>query len=317
MHISSLDVELVEDEIALGPLKKTRVRGSPKRRKDRLTRHHVVGYVRLGSFEQEVGYPSLDKQRELVTDYALKHSLCLEGIYDDAPITPAGPISCSLGGILSLLDDVFRDKKIRYVIITAPDRLQREELKREEQHTVDIEWELIRRRREILVVGRDMPEIIPEQNARSSLKGRTGSNESSLPIGEKLLRGRVKAAAEGRHQSGPAPYGYERDYSERREKGVLIVPHEIESKIVVQIFDEYMRLRSLKKLQDRLEDLGIRTRREKRWSRAGLAWILRNETYIGFVNFSKVRSQGIHQPLVDKFTFEATQGILSRRSNKN
>lgn len=310
MFISSTTLELDEVETHFARPKRNEACGYSKRKRVRLRRHHVVGYVRLGPLEQEVGYPSLDEQRQLITEYVHKHFLALEGIYDDAPIEPAGPINCSLGGVMSLLDDVLRDKKIRYVIVTASDRLKREEV------DFDIEWELIRRRRKVLIIGKNIPEKIADHDSKSFRKRREENSEISLPIGEKLLRGRVKAAAEGRHQSGPAPYGYQRDYSERREKGVLIIPHPDESKVVITIFDEYIRLKSLKKLQDCLEDLEIRTRRDKRWSRAGLAWILRNETYIGFVNFARIRSQGIHQPLIDKFTFGSVQEILSRRSNK-
>src|SRR5690606_41459898 len=51
------------------------------------------------------------------------------------------------------------------------------------------------------------------------------------------------------------------------------------------IFREYLRLLSMKRLIKLLDERGLRTRRGKRWSRAGVSWILKNDTYVGRVHF--------------------------------
>jgi DNA invertase Pin-like site-specific DNA recombinase len=58
-------------------------------------------------------------------------------------------------------------------------------------------------------------------------------------IAERLLRGREEGAKAGKHQSGPAPYGYRRDYSQRSTQGVLLVPDEKEGEVVQLIFREH------------------------------------------------------------------------------
>ena len=126
---------------------------------------------------------------------------------------------------------------------------------------------------------------------------------------------REAGARAGKHQSGPAPYGYRRDYSKRSTDGVLLVPDETESDVVRLIFREYLRLRSMKRLIKLLDSQGLRTRRGKRWSRAGVSWILKNDTYVGRVHFGKIRVKGRHESIVPPIVFNKVQKLI-RQNNK-
>lgn len=131
-------------------------------------------------------------------------------------------------------------------------------------------------------------------------------------IALRLLRGREAGARAGRVQSGPCPFGYRRDYSRRNKRvgAPILVVHEPEAEIVRLIFREYLRLRSMKKLIKLLEDLGHGSRRGKRWSRAGIAWILKNDTYRGRVHFGAIRTRGEHEAIVAPIVFNKAQALI-------
>jgi hypothetical protein len=131
-------------------------------------------------------------------------------------------------------------------------------------------------------------------------------------LAARLLRGRLNGAKDGRHQSGPAPYGYRRP----REKVAFGEHHPLlevdleEADVVRRIFREYLRVRSMKRLVELLNVSGSRTRRNKEWSRAGVAWILKNDTYVGRVHFGEVKAHGRHPPIVSWIIFNKANKLI-------
>lgn len=134
-------------------------------------------------------------------------------------------------------------------------------------------------------------------------------------VAERLLRGRREGAKAGRHQSGPAPYGYRRDYTDRATKGARLVIEPREAAIVRMMFKEYLRRKSMKKLIEHLESQGIKTRSQKHWSRAGVSWILRNRTYLGHVHFGDISVKGEHPAIISPIIFNKVQKLI-RKNNK-
>lgn len=133
--------------------------------------------------------------------------------------------------------------------------------------------------------------------------------EPDPALSARLLRGRLEGARSGKHQSGPAPYGYERD------RGRFLVVCEREAELVRFMFRVYPKVRSLRRLAEMLAKW--RTRQGKRWSRAGIAWILGNETYLGKVHFGPVRvAEGTHDALVSPIVFNVVQA-LRRKLDKH
>ena len=141
-----------------------------------------------------------------------------------------------------------------------------------------------------------------------------------VDVSTRLKRGRFKGAKNGYHQSGPAPYGYmrkrERKSPDENRTRRVIVPHPEESKIVQLIFREYLRLGSLAKLINALADRGIRTRRGKPWSRAGLSWIIKNETYLGMVGFGEIHTRGKHEAIISRIVFNKANKRMSRNNKR-
>jgi hypothetical protein len=132
----------------------------------------------------------------------------------------------------------------------------------------------------------------------------------------RLLRGRENGARQGKHQSGTAPYGYVRDYTARgRRRGVPLKIEPLEAEVIRTIFRSYAKLRSMKRVVEELNAAGMSTRRGKQWSRAGIAWILKNETYIGRVHFGSIRARGEHEAIVAPAAFQRIQ-VLIRKNDK-
>lgn len=131
-----------------------------------------------------------------------------------------------------------------------------------------------------------------------------------------LASARRAGARAGRHQGGPAPFGYRRDYTQG-ERGGRLIPEPSEAQVVRRMFRSYLRLGSLKRLIEALDDDGIRTRRGKTWSRAGLAWILKNETYLGKVHFGATRAKGIHPAIISPGVFKQVQQLIRKNNKRN
>lgn len=135
-------------------------------------------------------------------------------------------------------------------------------------------------------------------------------------IAQRLLRGREAGARAGKHQSGPAPFGYMRDYSARTYEGVKLIPDPEEAEIVKLIFKEYLRRKSMKRVIESLNSQKITTRRGKRWSRAGISWILKNETYLGRVHFGKIRAKGRHPAIISPIIFNKVQKLMKKNNKR-
>lgn len=158
----------------------------------------------------------------------------------------------------------------------------------------------------------DMRKRIPTKR-----KAKPKAKKPLETVSERLLRGRVNSAKKGYHQTGPAPYGYRRDYSSHPASPPILVPEPEEALVVRECFRYYLRLRSMKRLVAHLNGQGLRTRRGKEWSRAGIAWILKNETYLGRVHFGDVRASGKHQALVSPIIFNKVQVLIRKNDKRN
>jgi len=136
----------------------------------------------------------------------------------------------------------------------------------------------------------------------------------------RLLRGREEGARQGKHQSGTAPYGYVRDYTSRGKtssgKGVPLVIHAEEAEIVKLIFRLYLRHRSMKKVIEVLLEKGYKTRRDKEWSRAGISWILKNDTYLGRVHFGAIRTKGEHEAIIAPIVYYKAQKLIRKNDKR-
>lgn len=136
-----------------------------------------------------------------------------------------------------------------------------------------------------------------------------------------LLEGRRQAVANGYKASGTIPFGYKRGPAEIDDDGRIhqtIVPDPEDAPKVATIFRLYLRHRSIEKVIRALVAAGIpATRRGGPWSRAGISWILHNDTYIGRTHFGPVRARGRHDPIVAPIVFYKAQKLIRKNNKRN
>ena len=274
----------------------------------------VVGYARTSWEEQRThSHPSVEQQEARLREFARRTHLSLEEVHVD---TGLGPKHGTCAGLVSILDEMMDGAEWQAVLVTGLDRLTNISTV-----SVDPFAELREWGKRILVVNeatavelRRLEPARPAPEPKAPLP-QTPSGQQRRRIAERLLKGREAGARAGKHQSGPAPYGYRRDYTRRGSEGVLLVPDDHEAEVVRMIFREYLRLRSMKRLIKLLDEMGLRTRRGKRWSRAGVSWILKNDTYVGRVHFGKIRARGRHDSIVPPIVYNKVQKLI-RLNNK-
>lgn len=127
-----------------------------------------------------------------------------------------------------------------------------------------------------------------------------------------LCEGRRAAAIKGRSIAGPAPFGYLRDAT-----GALQAQAQ-EVVIVQRIFSSYLKpYGTIGKVANELNAAGIAPRHGKQWSRAAIAYLLKNPTYAGRIRYGEIASQGQHRAIISSIIFNKTQTKLAaKRTNR-
>jgi site-specific DNA recombinase len=124
-------------------------------------------------------------------------------------------------------------------------------------------------------------------------------------IVDRVTAGIERRAREGKWATGRLPFGYRRN--ERKE----VVPDECTAPTVRRIFDLYAR-----------EQLGTAAVARvlthapapaAGWQPAVVQWVLENEAYLGRVIWRGEGLPGLHEALVDEFTFARAQRLLRER----
>ncbi len=107
---------------------------------------------------------------------------------------------------------------------------------------------------------------------------------------------------------GKTPYGYNKD-----EHNVLI-PEEPYANNVKQLFNLYLELKSVDKLQSKIKELGIKSRTNKLFARGNLYQILSNKVYVGKLQHKDKEYEGQHEAIIDNNTFNQVQELLQENA---
>ncbi len=132
------------------------------------------------------------------------------------------------------------------------------------------------------------------------------------------IRDKIAASKQkGMWMGGFPPLGYQR--IERK-----LLPDPIECKTVKLIFNQYLKLKSVRALADFLFAGNIKTPQrvskkgriygDKEYSRGHLYKILNNPIYIGMVRHKDKVYEGQHEGIIDKAVFEYAQELLNRQA---
>lgn len=132
------------------------------------------------------------------------------------------------------------------------------------------------------------------------------ANHQRMEIKRKLAKGRRTKAEQGTKACGVAPYGYKWDNAQ-------IVIDTDKAEIVKEIYSLYNNGASLQNIADTLNDRGITTDRDKKFSKQAISVILKNDFYVGTVTHGDIKKQGTHDAIVSKVLF----GRIQSKMNKN
>lgn len=254
-------------------------------------RSWAIGYVRART-EAELP-PVVAGLRE----WAGRKRVKLAGVFVDTGVYLAKRTRHveSLCGITDLLDRVAGDDPPDFVLVADPEHLTAS------SWTVDVPGELKMLGTQVVVMN--TPVAVRVRAANVVNVERVCRPSSPCPTrAASMLEGRRRSVREGFKGSGPVPYGYMRGVPEAGR--ATIVPDAAEAEVVRWIFTTYLRPgASIARLVVALNERRLRTRQGKVWSRAGVAWILKNPLYVGRVRFDGSETRGRHRGLVSSIAF--------------
>ena len=149
----------------------------------------------------------------------------------------------------------------------------------------------------------------------------------SMNLSDEVKKGQRKKADRG-ESSAPAPFGYEKIIKEiRKEKNrdkIIreLVVKEDEAEIVKKIFDKFVNGDSIRCITLWLNSLGIKTKRNGKFSDRAVLWILNNPTYIGYIRWTEdgmqrnfnnpdtIKKKSTHPSIIKNEIWEKTQKKL-------
>jgi len=122
--------------------------------------------------------------------------------------------------------------------------------------------------------------------------------------GERIRDKIAASKKKGMWMGGNVPLGYD-----ARDRKLQI--NEGEAVTVRTIFNEFLRLGNVHRLQDWLRENNIKSRRGNDFFRGPLYMMLRNPHYIGLIKHKKVTFPGEHAAIIDRETWDKAQSLLN------
>jgi DNA invertase Pin-like site-specific DNA recombinase len=137
----------------------------------------------------------------------------------------------------------------------------------------------------------------------------------SEQIGERVYTGMEQKARTPAEQLGGGrhPYlGFAHPYGYNYSKGRLTVNEE-EAKYVRFIFQEYVGGKTLDHICRRLNEMGVPTKKGKKWAKYTISKILKNPLYAGYLEWNGIIKKNKHEAIIDKETYNKAQKIIEER----
>ena len=78
------------------------------------------------------------------------------------------------------------------------------------------------------------------------------------------------------------------------------------------IFEQYIKLKSLAKLKSYCDSKNYKTSTGKDFSKQALKNIIENDFYIGIVTYAGKKTNGEHEPIIEKTIFGVANEVLKR-----
>ncbi len=258
--------------------------------------------------EQE--FNSLDAQREACAAYAKAQGWSVaETSYDDGGFTGANIDRPAFQRLLADVDA----KRVDVVVVYKVDRLSRSLL--------DFA-KVMDRFNEAGVAFVSVTQNFSTADAmgRLTLNMLMSFAEFEREMISERTRDKICAARrKGKWTGGTVPFGYD-------AVGGKLHVNELESVVVREIFDSYVKHRSLARILDELRDRGRTTKRHvsksgavraaRAWTKDAVLRILRNPLYAGRTLVNGEAFEAEHAPIVDRSTFDRVDALLGRNASR-
>lgn len=311
----------------------------------------VVIYLRKSREDQEAeerarregrtDIDTLTRHRNRLLEIARVHRYNITAIYEEVV---SGELIDERPEVIRLLNDV-ENGLYNAVLCIDIDRLGRGDMA--DQGII----QRVFRDAETFIITEDRIYDLQDDNDEEQVEFKAFFARRELKrITKRMQNGRRDSVKEGNYIGTYEPYGYYRN----RNKGLILLPSE-RAPIVKLIFEWYVHdILGAPTIADRLNDMGLpspsnelRIRAgnppdpKKKWTHATITAILKNEIYIGRIQWGKTRTvrkrlengrykkvksvdrpreewldrEGKHEPLIDEKLFYAAQEILANRNN--
>lgn len=259
----------------------------------------AVLYARVSTREQEVEGYSLDAQLALLRAYALKHDFSVVQEFVESETAKISGRT-AFTAMLKLI----REAGVSAILVEKTDRLYRNLKDYVRVDDLDIEVHLVK---ENEVVSR---ESRSHQKFVHGIKLLVAKNYSDN-LSEEAKKGMLEKARQGIWPT-KAPLGYLNVAVGSRR---VIAPDPDRSHLVTALFARYAEgVVSLKILRKEFTERGLTTRMGRVVTVNEIHRMLQNPVYHGLICWAGEEHQGIHEPLIDKATFERVQHVMTGRN---
>jgi len=269
----------------------------------------VAIYTRVSTKEQaEEGF-SLDAQRDELTKFCLDKGYEVVGVYSDEGISGKNKKRPALQRLLK--DSA--SNKFNLVLVLKYSRIARNLI-----DTLTIVQELKKNDVSFKCLDIDFDTTTPAGIMLMQMMGSIAEYERNNIV-EYVVLGMNQRARDGKWNGGIV-FGYD-----SINKSIQINPEE--SEVVKQIFSWYLNGIGPVLIRDRLNKLGIRTKKGNEFNTIGVRDILTNPVYKGYIRFGRRREhnklnanytlvRGEHEAIIDEDTFEKAQIIMQSNKRK-
>ncbi|WP_249704712.1 recombinase family protein [Bacillus zhangzhouensis] len=267
----------------------------------------VFGYIRVSTETQaEKGYGK-DVQEAAIHEFCKKNKLEVVKIFKDLGIS--GTLF-PRDGITELFSALSKGE-IKRVIVMNTSRLWRAD-----NSKVMIKRQLMKDSAMLTSIEQPTYSIYDKDPNDFLLNGMMEllDQYDRLNINMKLANGRRQKAKGGIKSCGNPPIGYQWKH-EGVKKPIIVVDND-KVEVVREIFKSYLELKSIRKVQHYLFELGYKTHHGKDFSAMARRNILTNRFYLGEVKHSDLIVKGQHEPLINKISFGKVQSLLKRNQRK-
>ncbi len=250
----------------------------------------IAGYIRVSTLDQVEYGRGLEIQKEAILDYCKKNGLKLDKFYEEQGVS---------GGLdrrpaLAELQSDVSSGLIDTIIITRLDRLARNLLV---QESILGDFQ----EKGASVISIDEPDILsidPSRILLRQMKGAINQYEKAMIV-IRMKSGRTKKAKDGGYGGGAPPLGYITKRDTGKSPSYLAV-QDTEASTVELIYELRHKGKTLKEISDYLNENNYKTKRNGTWHGCTVKYILENSLYKGFVDYSAIHTEGIHEPLIDR-----------------